>query len=63
MVLETENRVFGLCKSELLHLVQCNCADLCQLKSWATVPWAMKVLVALEMTLHLNGIITPQHLT
>lgn len=49
--------------NQSLHLVQCNGADLCQLKSWATVPWAMKMLVALEMTLHLNGIITPQHLT
>lgn len=50
VVLETRDHVFGLCKSESLHLVQCNCTDLCQLKSWATVPWAMKMLVALEMT-------------
>lgn len=36
VVLETQGHVFGLCKSESLHLVRCSCTDLCQLKSWAT---------------------------
>lgn len=44
VVLDTQDHVFGLCKSEPLHLVRCSCADLCQPKSWATAPWAMKML-------------------